>query len=631
MERQVRYAVALVLLTQTVLCFAHAGGREHFEWSAKKGEEAESGRRRAPFSFTLPELGSLPDHPRLRVRDEKELISILNYTGNDPVAAKLLDDIYSYGDEILNTKPALRPAPGPSGVLSTVRTVLDRVYIMALLFRLTNNCNSTWYYRGWAELETVAKWSDWNPQHFLDVGEMTHAVAIGYDWFYQGLNSSQRMLLEDAIVEKGFKPAMAAFKQHEFWTYYDSNWNNVCNGGLIVGALALLDNERHSGIAKEMLNMSMHALPNSMASYAPLGAWPEGPGYWAYATDYTRYAISSLQTALGTDMGLGEFTGFATTADFNIQLQGTSLINYNWADDRVGEHPSDTAVSFYLATHYNRPEAAYLQREKLKTRDTISVNDLIDYTDKGSEADLEKLPLVMLYWKRNLLVARGSWTNRTAAFLGLKGGNVSYHHSHMDLGSFVLEMGGVRWAMELGSDNYGLPEYFGGKRFTYYRLRNVGHNTLTFDDDNQGRESAAEIIAYSSDHNQGTATVDLTTGYAPSNLTSVKRTFKWALNNNAVTIEDAITYGKSHAKTVTWAMHTRARAMVHGTSADLTDDHRELHVAFDSGDKCPHAEMAVSPVDLKPPQDSSTGIFKLTITAPASTCSSIVVHISLTK
>ena len=228
-----------------------------------------------PFRFEMPDTSSMPDHPRLRVRDEKELISILNYTGNYKDAAHLLDEVYANADKILREPPATRPTPGPSGILSTVRTVLDRVYTMALLFRLTNNCNSTWYYRGWAELEAVAKWSDWNPDHFLDVGEMTHAVAIGYDWLYKGLNESQRQLLEDAIVEKGFKPAQEAYKNHEFWTYYDSNWNNVCNGGLIVGSLALLDNERYGGIAKEMMNLSIHAIANSMASYAPLGAWPE--------------------------------------------------------------------------------------------------------------------------------------------------------------------------------------------------------------------------------------------------------------------------------------------------------------------------------------------------------------------
>jgi hypothetical protein len=31
----------------------------------------------------------------------------------------------------------------------------------------------------------AAAFSDWNPSHFLDVAEMTAALAIGYDWLYE--------------------------------------------------------------------------------------------------------------------------------------------------------------------------------------------------------------------------------------------------------------------------------------------------------------------------------------------------------------------------------------------------------------------------------------------------------------
>ncbi len=52
------------------------------------------------------------------------------------------------------------------------------------------------------------------------------------------------------------------------------------------------------------------------------------------------------------------------------------------------------------------------------------------------------------------------------------------NHNHLDLGSFVLDALGQRWAVDLGADDYNLPGYFGGQRYTYYRLRAEGHNTL---------------------------------------------------------------------------------------------------------------------------------------------------------
>ena len=40
------------------------------------------------------------------------------------------------------------------------------------------------------------------------------------------------------------------------------------------------------------------------------GGWDEGPGYWAYATQYNIFYLSALQTALGTDFGFDKQPGF---------------------------------------------------------------------------------------------------------------------------------------------------------------------------------------------------------------------------------------------------------------------------------------------------------------------------------
>ena len=79
-----------------------------------------------------------------------------------------------------------------------------------------------------------------------------------------------------------------------------------------------------------------------------------------------------------------------------------------------------------------------------------------------------------------------------------KGGNNQADHAHLDLGSFVLDMNGVRWASELGRDNYDLPGYFdlseGGGRWKYFRLNTHSHNTLVFNNDNQRATAKSEIV-----------------------------------------------------------------------------------------------------------------------------------------
>ena len=59
---------------------------------------------------------------------------------------------------------------------------------------------------------------------------------------------------------------------------------------------------------------------------------------------------------------------------------------------------------------------------------------------------------------------RSDWLDPSAMFVGIKAGTNRVNHSHLDLGTFVLDALGQRWAVDLGGDNYNLPGYFGNKR-----------------------------------------------------------------------------------------------------------------------------------------------------------------------
>jgi hypothetical protein len=93
------------------------------------------------------------------------------------------------GEAILRQPPVERVLIGPR-LLDKSRTVVDRIYTLGLLHRL--DAQPKWANRAVREMLVVAAFKDWNPSHFLDVAEMTHGMAIGYDWFYDATRSSVR-------------------------------------------------------------------------------------------------------------------------------------------------------------------------------------------------------------------------------------------------------------------------------------------------------------------------------------------------------------------------------------------------------------------------------------------------------
>lgn len=97
----------------------------------------------------------------------------------------------------------------------------------------------------------------------------------------------------------------------------------------MAGVLVLLEHE--PGASHRILERKIRYLPNSMGSYAPLGAYPEGPGYWSYATSYNVILLALFDSALGGTCGLEKTKGFDLTGAFPILMTGPSGQMFNFS------------------------------------------------------------------------------------------------------------------------------------------------------------------------------------------------------------------------------------------------------------------------------------------------------------
>src|SRR3546814_4453544 len=90
-------------------------------------------------------------------------------------------------------------------LLGVSREMLYRMNMLGMVYRIEKKPEILQRIND--ELVAVCNFSDWNPSHFLDVGEMSMAVAIGLDWTAGDLPEETIELAETALIEKGLKPS----------------------------------------------------------------------------------------------------------------------------------------------------------------------------------------------------------------------------------------------------------------------------------------------------------------------------------------------------------------------------------------------------------------------------------------
>ena len=568
-----------------------------------------------------------PGHPRLLVLDE-QLASVKEIIKTDPNAKLLYQQLQTEAEKILQEPPLAYAIGGPEHTLLDVsRNVEGRVWLLAGLYRL--NGDRRLAARARDEMLTAARFPDWYPKHFLDTAEMTAALGLGYDWLFDYLSPQERLTIRQAMVTKGLDPGIAGLSAEGRLQRLHNNWVQVCNGGLTLGALAIADEEKSK--AADLLGLSRAPMTKIMQLFAPDGGFEEGPIYWNYATTYNVFYLAALDSALGTDFGLSQASGFANTGNYRMQSIGPLGKCANFGD--AAEQISIAPQMFWLAGKFNHPEYVLHEQEvsKLSSLDRsrfessrFSIFELLwNHSITGSLAGAN-LPAGAKFDRIAAAFIRSKWGDSNAVYVGFKGGSNHSSHGHLDLGTFVLDAFGERWAIDLGGDSYGLPGYFGAQRWSYYRLRTEGHNTLTVENQNQDLNAEAPLTAFSSGTDRSFAITDLTAAY-PQNLAGWQRGIM-LLNQRQVLLQDEVV--PRQGADIAWNFHTRATIAITKNAKEATFSQgasKLLARILSPGT----AKFEDPPVHLNPPQRPTSGVSDLIIHFPhATTATTITVLFS---
>lgn len=446
----------------------------------------------------------------------------------------------------------------PGSALDIARQFGLRIQTLGLTWFLTGD--TRYRDRAKAELLAVCGFPDWDGDEFLVTAETAFGAGIGFDWLYDALDEEERRRVVAAILDKAIGPGLRELARSppppQRWVTAPTNWNLVCNGGLMIAALAIAEEDPRALV---LLALARDAVRNGFDGYSPDGGWIEGPGYWHYATQYAIYLLDSLDTALGTDWGLDSSLGLSRTGFFRLHIAGPSGKHFNFADSE--EKHSGGYWLFWLARRYNHPVDAWIERH----RGAVHPMDLLWFDD--NQRDPSRLPRARHFRGPEVATLRGGW-NPTDSYLGIKGGvNDSCRHAHYDLGSFVLDALGVRWAIDLGPDNYGLPGYFDPKmKVLYYRTGTIGHNTLVLDGECQPPTADAAVVRSRFRKRLALGVIDLSVAYPQT--ARVLRGFALIDGRHALIVDEIVP--DAALASVDWQMHTRARVEQQELAAALS-------------------------------------------------------------
>ena len=538
----------------------------------------------------LSALGAQPlhAHPRLILTDDR-LKDLKALEQTDPVYKTAVDEFLKRAQLYL-----AKPPVQDSTDWNVWRDAISRIYVFSFAWRLTGE--DQYGQKSKETLLAVCGYKDWhdNPG-FLDTAEMTHAVAIGYDWMYNYLDKDSRATLKIAIITKGLQPGLqnyAGKAPNSWWTGSPNNWNLVCNSGLLLGALAIYDEDPAE--APQVVVAAVNSMKHGLVTYDPDGAWMEGENYWEYATRYAVLALAAHNTAMGTDFGLSKSKGLPVTWKYAKYVTSPNdLTIFSYSDTL--EHHWSLPFLFWLSTKYDVPEAAEYEltyfgkphpwwptpdKEVTDPRHAINrVLELVWYVPSKLVllTNIVKPPDLDARFTGRVEIAsfRSAWHDPNALCIFAKAGEnggLTSGHGHLDEGSFELYALGIRWAKDPGREDYG-PGYFDlgtpgnpGKRWAYFGASTAGHSTLTLDSQNQDPFGTATITQFGSSPTYSFVTMDLTHVYHDQ-AAKVTRGIA-ELEHRAVLVQDELVLDQP--REVVWGMNTEAVLDCQGATATVT-------------------------------------------------------------
>ena len=525
------------------------------------------------FSVVFPDRIT---HPFVCISDVDTIIAKTNETPGDYWYRR----IKTVADDALSQPLIKNIDSDRNKALSQLRTEKGKIEALSMMYLLT--ADTKYCGKGFDRIQALASLgvpSEFD-DHYLYIAELAYTYAAAYDWLYNGLDEAQKSVIATAVKTQCLDKAGDKVINGTEFASLTTNLNTVCIGGITTAAMAVC--EVYPQLASDIIEGAIKNTPRAIQSWAPDGIYGEGSMYWDYGTIYLAYMMSTMDNLFSTDFGLSDVNGFDKIGEFPRFINGNSGLDFNFGDSI--ETPCAGAQLYWFASKTYNPPIVLPRWER---RSGGSVYDLIWYDESlKNEALSAEYKDELKEGRVNIASFRTNEKN--GIYAAVKGGDNQMPHTDLDLGNFVIDAMGERWAADLGAEPYtndyfvmSLPE---SPRWTYYAKRAEAHNVPLINPGytaDQNVNAKCEISEFLSDESSGYALIDLTPAYPEAR--SVKRGLAVIDDKSRVVLRDEIRMNEPGI--IYWMFHTKAEARVAdgGKTVYLTQNGKVMKMTLLAG------------------------------------------------
>ena len=521
-------------------------------------------------------------HPRLLATAE-DFSRLREEVKTDPVKAGWYESVLNTADTILKQEPSEYKISN-GRLLDVANATLSRMKYLGFAYQISGN--EAYAKRGVEELEAVCAFPDWHPDHYLDTGTLAAGVAVGFDWLYTYMTEEQREKIAASAKKLALDTAKDGYygtaAYNDFWCKTETNWGIICNGG--IADLALATGEYNTDEAMDVLSNALISMEYPWYRLAPDGAWYDGTGYWSYLLTHLSLFMGCYETSMGEVFGK-DYMGLDRYGYFQTYFMGPDGLSNNFND--ADEENVQCGGQFYLAKIYGDSSLMLYRLDQMKKYNTApDVFDILWYDSSLTGRDEIELDKDAYYRETEFVAMREKWGAEDAAWLSFHGGMSNAAHDHVDKGTFVYNIGGVRWAVETGREmlSYSVENPAAAAGYDgryYYRRKGEGHNILVVNPDKNLEMSIngfAKVGRPVTGENGSYAVMDLSEAYADKAL-DYKRGWRLSDSRRTLTVRDEISLRAESE--LHWFMHTRGQIrIVDQSTAIIYQDGKQLLMQF---------------------------------------------------